>query len=88
MHHARILARSGNYLASSTSPKWIGNAVAEHLGLDPEDDGDRTKVKEIVKRWFKNGVFATEEREDESRHKRQFVVPGNWNEAETEAATV
>jgi hypothetical protein len=38
------------------------------------------KVGAILKTWFANGVLATEERKDSKRRKKQFVVPGPWNE--------
>jgi hypothetical protein len=37
---------------------------------------DLARIKQIPKTWFKNEVLQTEDREDENRHKRQFVVPG------------
>jgi hypothetical protein len=85
MRRVRAMAAEGNYRKDPRAENWIGLAVAEVLELDLEDDADRKQIKEILKTWFGNGVLDTEKRQDEARHERTFVVPGNWNE---EAATV
>jgi hypothetical protein len=78
MHRVRIIVRDGSYRKDSRSPEWVGLAIADELGLDPETD--RAKLKEILKCWFKNSVLSTETRQDQSRKNRTFVIPGNWNE--------
>jgi hypothetical protein len=89
MHKCRALAQTGAYRADSRSPDWIGYMVAEVLNINvvPGADNKRedlARLKQILKTWFKNGVLKTESREDENRHKRQFVVPGRWSDAETD----
>jgi hypothetical protein len=78
MHRVRTIVREGSYRKDSRSPEWVGLAIADELGLDPE--ADLAKLKEILKCWFKSGVLATETRQDQSRKNRTFVIPGNWNE--------
>ena len=70
----------GTYRKDPRADKWIGHAVAEVVELDTEDEADRRQIKELLKTWFANGVLDTEERKDEARRLRTFVVPGNWNE--------
>ena len=74
------MAAEGAYRTSAQSPDWIGNAVAEVLNLDVEDDNDRARIKALLKTWFKNGVLRKVERKDENRNMRPFVGPGEWSE--------
>jgi hypothetical protein len=70
-----------NYIYHSNAKDWIGLALAERLGLDPEDKADRVKLKKILKVWLNKGVIALDERVDpNTRHKRGFVVPGARDE--------
>jgi hypothetical protein len=80
MRWMRETVREGDYRREARSPEWVGLPLFEHLDLDPDDKGDRMKVGAILKTWFANGVLATEERRDSKRRKKQFVVPGPWNE--------
>jgi AAA domain len=78
-HRFRDIVRDGGYRKDSRSPEWVGNAVAEVMGLDP--DNDRWKIRDILRVWFANGVLAVERRQDEkSRKQKTFVIPGNWHE--------
>jgi hypothetical protein len=80
MHCVRAIAAQGQYRKDSQADDWIGHAVAEVVGLDIDDEAGVAQVKAILKEWFKNGVLATETREDSNRMKRPFVIPGAWNE--------
>jgi hypothetical protein len=80
MRWMRETVRKGDYRREPRSPEWVGLPLLEHLKLDPDDKGDRKKVSAIIKTWFDKGVLATEERKDERRRPKQFVVHGNWNE--------
>jgi hypothetical protein len=78
MHRMRKMAAEGHYRKDSRAEDWIGRAVAKVLDLDLEDEADRKQVKNILKTWFANGVLAVKLEKDEGRHKRAYVVPGNW----------
>jgi hypothetical protein len=80
MRSVRDLARGGQYRADPRSDEWIGDAVAQVLDLDPENEGDAKRIKIILKRWYANGVLNKVEREDDARHKRVFVEAGQWKE--------
>jgi hypothetical protein len=89
MHKCRTLAQSGAYRADSRSPDWVGYMVAEVVGINvvrgvENDPKDLARIKQILKTWIKNKVLKTESREDENRHKREFVVPGSWSDAEAD----
>ena len=64
---------------------WLRACVplAVHLKLDLQNRVEKAKVKQILKTWFKNGVLATEEHEDEARKPRKFVVPGTGKPDDT-----
>jgi AAA domain/Bifunctional DNA primase/polymerase, N-terminal len=64
MHRVRTKAREGRYRKDSRSDDWIGLAVADIVGLDPDDGADLKQIKEVLKAWFRNGVLTTEEREE------------------------
>jgi AAA domain len=83
---ARNWSRTGAYRADPRSPDWFGYNLADHLHLDmrygdrgPEGaTADLAKVKQIIAQWRKNKVLATEERTDDKRRKRIFIVPGSY----------
>ena len=78
MRWMREEVRRREYRRDARSPDWVGLALAKRLGLDPE--ADRVKINPILRTWFANGVLAVDPRKDGSRHERQYVVPGSWNE--------
>ena len=80
MHAVRTMAAAGSYRKDARAEDWIGRAVAEVVDLDPDDPADVKTIKAALRAWFANGVLTTEERKDEGRKTRQFVVPGSWNE--------
>ena len=86
---ARELARTGAHRADSRSSDWFGYPLAAHLKIDvkPGRDNapeDLARLKAIIKIWLKNNVLAIEEREDEHRKKRQFIVPGGFQQQRPE----
>jgi hypothetical protein len=80
MRQVRARAVEGNYRKAALSPDWIGNVVAEVADLDLDEEADKKTIKAALKKWFTNGVLAEDEREDEKRRPRKFVVPGDWKE--------
>ena len=81
MHWMRETVRQGDYRRDGRSTDWVGLPLADRLELDPYDD--RKKITAILKVWFGNGVLTTENRKDKTRHGREFVIPGAWNDDET-----
>ena len=80
MHKVRAKAAEGKYRKDPRSDDWIGRAVAEVAGLDPEDTADLKTIKAALKAWFANGVLTTEDRKDESREDPPVRRPRDWNE--------
>ncbi len=44
--------RAGKWRANSQAKDWVGIAVAEALDLDLNDEGNKTKVKDMIKAWL------------------------------------
>jgi RecA-family ATPase len=79
MRRVRQMAAEGAYRKDARSDEWIGHAVAEAVGLNPENKADRAIINAALKAWFANGVLAIKRRKDEHRKERPYVVPGDWN---------
>jgi hypothetical protein len=80
MRWARETAQQGHYRYDPRSPEWFGRALAERLGRDPDDVGDRKRLNAVLRAWVGNGALAIESRRDDARHERQYIVPGKWTE--------
>jgi hypothetical protein len=80
MRSMRDTVRQGDYRREPRSPDWVGLPLLDHLKLDPDNKGDRKKASAILKTWFENGLLATEDRKDDKRRTKQFVIPGPWND--------
>jgi hypothetical protein len=78
MTQVRSLAADGEYRADPQSPLWIGEAVAEVLGLDVTDH--KRRIKSLLKAWIESGVLKVEQRKDANRKVRMHVVPGDWTD--------
>jgi hypothetical protein len=67
---------SGQWRESSQAKEWVGKAVAETLGFDLDDTGDKGRVKALIKTWLDDGSLEAFEGEDEKRNSRMFVRVG------------
>jgi hypothetical protein len=68
--------RAKAYRWDTRAKDWIGKVVADRLGLDPENKGHKEDIKAFLRVCKKQGVIAVEERPDDKRKRREFVVPG------------
>ncbi len=68
----------GEWRESSQSSQWVGNAVADALRLDVGDEGDKARIKRLIKEWVKNDVLEVVEKEDAKRMPKRFVIVGKW----------
>ena len=81
MELARTLARTGAYRADKRSPEWFGYALAKHFDLKVSHAGDTepadlARIKSIMKTWLHNKVLEIEERKDDGRKTRSYIIPG------------
>jgi hypothetical protein len=79
---AQKVAQGGVYRADAQAKEWFGYALADHLKINvrhgaENKPADIVRLKQIIKTWIKNNVLAIEEREDDQRHSRKFIVPGS-----------
>lgn len=67
---------AGEYRENVRSADWVGNIIAQILGMDPDDD--KKRLGNIIKQWIKNDVLRVVDQEDKQRVMRKFVVVGEW----------
>jgi NADH:ubiquinone oxidoreductase subunit len=93
---ARQLAQTGTYRADKRSPAWFGYALAPRLGLtvvpgvSKSDEPESKQLDATVRALFKMRILATEERKDDNREIRQYVVAGpeldsDWGSTDPES---
>jgi len=73
-------AQRGELMRQNPQAKqWVGNVVAEVLGLDADKKHEKAKVNAIVKKWIETDVLRIE-REKDLRTGRDVpvVVVGEW----------
>ena len=83
MYAIRDLVSKKDFRADSRAKEWIGHPIADRLKLNINSPADTAKIKQIIKTWIRNGVLAIEEREDDHRKKRNYVVPGKLKDGVT-----
>jgi hypothetical protein len=62
----------GKWRKDPRSTEWVGIAVAQVLGLDPDPEADRKRISALIKEWVKNDVLREVEGQDEKRNTRAF----------------
>ncbi|MGF1446682.1 MAG: AAA family ATPase, partial [Pikeienuella sp.] len=65
---------AGDWRESAQAKAWVGYAVAEALSLDVENKLHRGKIRGMLKAWIKRGALKIEQRKDENRKDKAFVV--------------
>ncbi|MBM6582986.1 AAA family ATPase [Microvirga sp. BT689] len=78
MHEVRRRVADGQWRLDPQSGEWVGKCVAEVLAVDLSDKAVKSKVKTIIKTWIDTGVLNKEERKDNKRNPRTFVIPGDF----------
>lgn len=69
---------AGKWRENQQANHWVGNAIAEALMLNVDDQKDRKRIIQLLKEWVRNDVLRVVEDEDEKRNIRKFVVVGKW----------
>lgn len=66
---------------NSQAANWAGNAIADVLCLDLEDDAAKSRVKELLRTWLNSGALKIEPVRDTKKGRDvPFVRVGNWAE--------
>jgi hypothetical protein len=68
----------GKWREDPRANAWVGKAVGEVLSLDVREKGVRKRVMGMLATWLASGALKIVEGDDDSRHKREFVVVGEW----------
>jgi hypothetical protein len=85
----REVAKCGTYRADSQAATgWIGERLAERLGLNPTDKRDRARLSKIINKWIKTRVLdVVSIRDEDTRKYKKYVVPGKWQPVDPDCAT-
>jgi hypothetical protein len=70
------IVRNGDYRAWSTSPLWVGRAIAVPLDINPDSSDGNKRLKTIIACWLQNSVLKIEVKEDQYRKPKEFIVLG------------
>jgi hypothetical protein len=68
----------GKWREDSRATAWVGKAVAEVLTLDARDKVVRKRIISMLAVWIASGALKIVEGDDDIRHKREFVMVGEW----------
>lgn len=72
-------AVDGKGLRANVQAKdWVGYTVGKALGLDMTKDGDKARVKALIKAWTANGSFAITNTTDPKGQLRPIIEVGKW----------
>jgi hypothetical protein len=63
----------GTWRAHHSSNRWVGNCIAQVMGLDVAQKADRKKVTKLISLWKAAGSLIEYEDLDENSEKRQFI---------------
>jgi hypothetical protein len=76
LRRVQAVVAAGEYKAHHSASDWVGNAVADALGLDAQDKADRARILKMVSTWELNGALRVEERKDQNRQMKKYMVVG------------
>ncbi len=79
LRRVQALIADGEYKDHPTSKPWVGEAIAEVLGLSTEKGAvaDRAKITGILKTWIDNGALKrVQKRDPQKREDRWYVEVG------------
>ncbi len=79
-HALRVqqLIDAGEYRESPQSPGWAGTVVADVLNLNVNDKADKSRIRQLIAGWVKEGALKIVERADSKSEMRKWIEVGNW----------
>jgi len=80
---AQAAIADGQWREDVRAKNWAGLAVADAIGLDPDDKQAKEKIKGLLKIWIKNGALVVVDGKDEASRTRKFVMCGRDADDET-----
>lgn len=72
----QAMVANSEWRESDRAESWVGKAVGEIFGLDPDERADRAQIKAILKQCIKTGWLDIERRRDAHREMRPWIVVG------------
>lgn len=72
------LLDSGSYRESIQAGDWAGLAVCRVLGLDPDDDGARSRAKTLIRIWKDEGLLGVTRMKDTRGVERPYLKSAGW----------
>ncbi|MDQ0839409.1 AAA family ATPase [Sphingomonas faeni] len=76
LRRVQAVIASGEYKAHHSATDWAGIAVADVLGANVADKGDKARIIRMLTEWIENDVLRVEERKDGNRQMKKYVVVG------------
>ncbi len=76
----------GEWREDHRASAWAGKSIADTLGLDIDDRGNKLRILSLLKTWLAEGALIVTERKDANRQLKRFVEVGRWQN--DESATV
>ena len=67
---------AGRCRENSQAADWVGNIVADVLGLDAGNKAHKAKIKSILKTWKMNGALVAVPGKDDARREKTFIEVG------------
>ena len=80
------LSEAGGARASEQADDWAGHIIGEALGIDTGQKAGEKRVAAMIAQWRKSGVLAVEQRPDDGRRMRPYLIVGDW--VSTECITI
>jgi AAA domain/Primase C terminal 2 (PriCT-2)/RepB DNA-primase from phage plasmid len=69
----REVIQTGRWRHSPQANDWVGNAIADALGLDPENPAHYQRIKHIIAKWLTEGKLVKVKDKDENRKDKWYV---------------
>jgi AAA domain/Primase C terminal 2 (PriCT-2) len=69
----REVIQTGRWRHSPQANDWVGNAIADALGLDLENPAHYQRIKHIIAKWLTEGKLVKIKGKDESRKDKWYV---------------
>ena len=75
-HFQAVVTTNPNWRADNRAKEWIGHVLAHRFGLDVDSPSAHRRIMATWRQLVQESVLAVEERLDEHRKPRDYVVPG------------
>lgn len=78
LYEVQLAVDAGEWRANIQANGWVGNVVAQVLGLDVDDKADRRRINRLIKTWLKEGALVVVKKPDGDGDQRPFIQVGRW----------